>query len=172
MLNFDEYTEQFVGGTVYQAFLSALSFHRWNCPVDGIVKKAYVVNGAYFLENIYQGFNRPRGHADPSAPNNSQAFLTAVATRALIFIEADNPKIGLMCIMPVGMADVSSCELTVKPGDRVEKGEQLGMFHHGGSTHCLFFRRGVKLEFELYGLKPSLKTTTNIRLGTKLARVL
>jgi len=169
MLNFDEHTEEFVGGTIYQAFLSALSFHRWNSPVDGVVKKAYVVNGSYYLENIHAGFENPK--PDDSAPNNSQAFLTAVATRALIFIEADHPKIGLMCVMPVGMAEVSSCQLTVKPGDRVKKGDPLGMFHFGGSTHCLFFRRGVKLDFELYGLKPSLANDTNIRVNTAIARV-
>src|SRR5262249_2129740 len=51
MLNWDEYTEQFKGGTVYQAFLSALSYHRWHSPVRGTIDKAYVVNGSYYLEN-------------------------------------------------------------------------------------------------------------------------
>ncbi|MEZ4848405.1 MAG: hypothetical protein R3B93_07255 [Bacteroidia bacterium] len=32
-------------------------------------------------------------------------FLTATATRAVIFIEADNPKIGLVCFMAMGMAE-------------------------------------------------------------------
>ena len=169
MLDFDEYVPEFVGGTVYQAFLSALSYHRWNSPVSGTIKKVSVVNGTYYLENLYEGFKNPDG-ADPSAPNNSQPFLTAVATRALIFIEADNPKIGLMCVMPVGMAEVSSCQVTVNVGDRVEKGEQLGMFHFGGSTHCLFFRPGVNLEFDFYGQTPGLDAT-NMRMGTALARV-
>lgn len=171
MLNFEPWTEHFVGGTVYQAFLSALSYHRWHSPVTGTVKKAYVVNGSYYLENIYQGFKDHNPDPDDSAPNNSQAFLTAVATRALIFIEADNPAIGLMCVMPVGMAEVSSCEITVKEGDKVEKGDQLGMFHFGGSTHCLFFRRGVELDFNLYGLTPSITNETNIRVRTPLAKV-
>ena len=170
MLNWDEYTPQFAGGTVYQAFLSALSYHRWHSPVDGTIRKAYVVNGSYYLENIYQGFINPAG-ADPSGPNNSQAFLTAVATRALIFIEADNPAIGLMCVMPVGMAEVSSCEITVKPGDPVKKGDQLGMFHFGGSTHCLIFRPGVNLSFTEYE-KMGLDAPNNIRVNTQLAKVL
>ncbi len=170
MLDFDEHTPLFEGGTVYQAFLSALSFHRWHSPVSGTVRKAYVVNGSYYLENLYEGFKNPKG-ADPSAPNDSQPFLTAVATRALIFIEADNPKIGLMCVMPVGMAEVSSCEITVKVGERVEKGDPLGMFHFGGSTHCLLFRPGVNLEFFFYGQTPSLKAT-NMRVNTAIAKVL
>lgn len=170
MLDFDEHAAHFQGGTVYQAFLSALSFHRWNSPVSGTIRKAYVVNGSYYLENLYQGFKNTQG-ADPSAPNDSQPFLTSVATRAIIFIEADNPKIGLMAVVPVGMAEVSSNQITVKEGQHVKKGEQLGMFHFGGSTHCLVFRPGVKLEFDFYGQKPSLDAV-NMRVNTAIAKVL
>ncbi|MDA1378624.1 phosphatidylserine decarboxylase [Plesiomonas shigelloides subsp. oncorhynchi] len=40
MMDFEPEAAEFVGGTVYQAFLSALSYHRWNSPVSGIVKKS------------------------------------------------------------------------------------------------------------------------------------
>lgn len=53
---------------------------------------------------------------------------------------------------------------------RHEKGDPLGMFHFGGSTHCLVFRKGVKLDFELYGQTPSLDAT-NMRLNTAIATV-
>ena len=50
------------------------------------------------------------------------------------------------------MIDVSSCEITVRSGDRVEKGQQIGLFHFGGSTSCLVFQPG--LDFTLReGLK-------------------
>ena len=169
MMNFDELAPQFGGGTVYQAFLSALSYHRWHSPVNGRIVKTEIVNGTYYLENLYQGFYNPDG-PDSSAPNNSQPFLTAVATRALIFIEADNPAIGLMCVIPVGMAEVSSCQITVKAGDIVKKGDELGMFHFGGSTHCLIFRPGVNLDFTTYE-NPGLDAPNNIRVNTQIARV-
>lgn len=170
MLNFDNYAPQFAGGTVYQAFLSALSYHRWHSPVTGTIDRTYIVNGTYYLENIDQGFQNPDG-ADPSAPNNSQPFISAVATRAVIFIRADNPKIGLMCVVAIGMAEVSSCELRFKPGDRVTKGDQLGMFHFGGSTHCLVFRPGVNLTFNTYGMTPGVDAPDNIRVNTRIAVV-
>jgi len=47
------------------------------------------------------------------------------------------------------MAEVSTCEVTVEKGDTVKKGGQLGMFHFGGSTHVLLFRKGVNVIFEL-----------------------
>jgi len=163
MLNHDDLVDQFVGGTVYQAFLSALSYHRWHSPVSGRIVKAYIQDGTYYSETPAVGY-------DPSAPNSSQGYITEVATRAMIFIEADNPDIGLMCFMPVGMAEVSTCDITVYEGQHVEKGEQLGMFHFGGSTHCLFFRPGTKLQFDLHGQVPGLDSQ-NIPINSKIATV-
>ncbi len=164
MLNNDPYMYLFAGGTVYQAFLSALSYHRWHSPVSGTVKKAYVIDGTYYSETPAEGF-------DPSGPNESQGYITEVATRALIFIEADNPDIGLMCFMPVGMAEVSTCEITVYEGQHVEKGEEIGMFHFGGSTHCLIFQPNVQLDFDLHCQTPGLNAI-NIPINSKIATVM
>jgi phosphatidylserine decarboxylase len=146
MLNNDPLQKQFVGGTVYQAFLSALNYHRWHSPVNGTVVKAVLVPGSYYAEAPSMGFANPKG-PDPSGPVSSQAFLTAVATRALIFIQANNPRIGLMCLMAVGMAEVSTCEIGVEEGQKVKKGEEIGMFHFGGSTYCLIFRPETNVTF-------------------------
>lgn len=162
MLANDKLAHQFVDGTIYQAFLSAFSYHRWHSPVSGRIAKAYVVDGTYYSETLSEGF-------DSSGPNDSQAYITEVATRALIFIEADNPDIGLMCFMAVGMAEVSSCQIGVYEGQHVTKGQQLGMFHFGGSTHCLLFRRGVSIKFEL-GQTPGLNAT-NIPVNAQIATV-
>ncbi|MDD5037489.1 MAG: phosphatidylserine decarboxylase family protein [Methylococcaceae bacterium] len=163
MLANDDLTDHFIGGTVYQAFLSAKSYHRWHSPVSGKVVKAYVVDGSYYSEALSEGY-------DPSGPNESQGYITEVATRAIIFIEADNPAIGLMCVMPVGMAEVSSCQIAVYEGQHVEKGDPLGTFHFGGSTHCLFFGPQVKLAFDLHGQTPGLDST-NIPVKSKIATV-
>lgn len=127
MLNGDDLANQFVGGTIYQAFLSALSYHRWHAPVAGKIVKSFLVPGTYFSEPLSRGFENPDG-PDPSAPTLSQSYISAVATRAVMFIEADNPDIGLMCMITIGMAEVSTCDMTVKEGERVEKGQELGKF--------------------------------------------
>ncbi len=170
MLDFCDEAAQFYGGTVYQAFLSALSFHRWNSPISGTITKAWVVSGSYYLENYYTGFADPAG-PDTSAPNESQAFLTAVATRAIILIKADNPQIGLLAFIAVGMAEVSSSQITVSVGQHVNKGDQLGMFHFGGSTHCLVFQPGVNLNFNFYGQTPGIDAQYNMRVNTAIATV-
>ncbi|QIX01369.1 hypothetical protein AMS68_006886 [Peltaster fructicola] len=165
MLARDEYVEQFEGGTIYQAFLSALSYHRWNSPVSGKVVKHYVVPGTYFSEPLFEGFADPHG-PDPHGEGTAQAYLSAVATRALIFIEADNPKIGLLCVSAIGMVEVSSCDVTVKKGQHIKKGDELGMFHFGGSTHCVLFRKGVKIS----GF-PEVGRKSNVPVRSRLAVV-
>ena len=152
LLVHDPFTPRFVNGTIYQAFLSALSYHRWHSPVSGTIVKAFNVPGTYYSANYFQGFANRHGGPDPVAPNNSQAYITQVAARAIIFIEADNPAIGLMCFVAVGMCEVSSNDITVAEGQHVGAGEQIGTFHFGGSTHCLIFRKGVELVF---GLEPN-----------------
>jgi phosphatidylserine decarboxylase len=164
MMAGDPLVARFVGGTIYQAFLSALSYHRWHSPVSGRIVKVKLLDGSYYAEALSAGF-------DPSGPNESQGYITQVASRALVYIEADNPDIGLMCVMFVGMAEVSSNEVTVYEGQHVQKGDELGMFHFGGSTHCLIFRPGVKLEFDLRGQTPGLDSE-NIPVRAKIATVL
>ncbi|MBK8460618.1 MAG: phosphatidylserine decarboxylase family protein [Micropruina sp.] len=159
----DSLAPQFVGGTIYQAFLSAMSYHRWHSPVDGTIIKAYVQEGTYYSETPAEGY-------DPSGPNDSQGYIAEVAARAIIFIEADNPAIGLICVVPIGMAEVSTCDITVYEGQHVTKGDQLGMFHFGGSTHCLLFRPGVSLTFDLHGQTPGLNSS-NIPINSCIATV-
>lgn len=165
MLAQDPWADQFVGGTVYQAFLSALSYHRWHAPVSGTLAKAYVVDGTYYSEPLFADFTAQQS-ADPDGEVTGQGYLTAMATRAIMFFEADNPAIGLMAFLGIGMCEVSTCEMTVKEGQHVRKGEEIGMFHFGGSTHCLMFRKGVEVE----GF-PDPHPQHNVPVRSELARV-
>jgi phosphatidylserine decarboxylase len=144
MLANDESVDRFVGGTVYQAFLSATNYHRWHSPVAGTIVRAFVQGGTYYSEADSEG-------TDAVEPTNSQSYLAHVAARAIILIEADDPVIGLMAVVLIGMSEVSSCMIHSKltPGYHVGKGEELGYFQYGGSTHCLVFRPGAIAEFAL-----------------------
>jgi len=164
MLNNNEWYKYFLGGTIYQAFLSAKSYHRWHSPISGIIVHTELIDGSYYSET-YDIQN------DGAAPNESQGYITQVAARAAIYIMADNPVIGLMCFLSIGMAEVSSNEITVEIGQHVTKGEQLGMFHFGGSTHCLIFRKELDVEFDISpNDKPGLDAC-NIPLRRKVATV-
>lgn len=132
--------QRFVGGTVYQAYLNAYSYHRWHAPVRGTVVKAYNLAGTYYSCAEVHG-------PDKDGLNDSQGYSTAMATRAVIVIEADDPAVGQVACVFVGMGEVSSCMVEVVPGQRVSKGDELGYFQYGGSTICMVFEPGKVPDF-------------------------
>ncbi|MBX7453838.1 phosphatidylserine decarboxylase family protein [Mycolicibacterium sp. 3033] len=140
----DPVVDELIGGTIYQAFLSAFDYHRWHSPVAGTIERAYLLGGTYFSESDEQG-------ADALQPTQSQSYLAHVSVRAVVVINADNPAIGRMVFVAVGMSEVSSCVIAdaVRPGAHVAKGQELGFFQFGGSTHCLLFRPGAIADFTL-----------------------
>lgn len=163
MLNHHEFTERFVNGTVYQAFLSATKYHCWHAPVAGTIADVKLIPGTYYAEINEFPY-------DDAGPNNSQAYITHVAARAIIMIEADNKDIGMVCFMPVGMSEVSSCDVKVKKGDHVEKGDFIGRFLFGGSTHCLIFEPDVIEKFSKDAVPASdFNDSTIQKVGSTLA---
>ncbi|OAA43566.1 phosphatidylserine decarboxylase family protein [Cordyceps fumosorosea ARSEF 2679] len=165
MLGNDPSAATFVGGTVYQAFLSALSYHRWNSPVSGTVRRAFVLDGTYFSEPLFEGPGDPDvAEIDTGGISVAQGYLACMAARAVIVLEADNKELGLVAFVGIGMDEVSTCDVTVKEGQHINKGAELGMFHFGGSTHCLVFEKGVELE----GL-PEVGREENVPVRGKLA---
>lgn len=135
MLDHDEYAERFISGAVIQSFLSGADYHRWWAPVSGIVRRARVVKGLMFSDAESAG-------EDPTAGTYSQAYGASVNTRGLIFIEGYD-GIGMVCVMPIGITEISSVKINVTEGSEVAKGDELGYFSYGGSSMVLAFEPGV-----------------------------
>jgi phosphatidylserine decarboxylase len=131
-----EIAQRFVGGSIYQAYLSAFNYHRWHAPVSGTIAKAYLIDGTYYSDLEAEG-------EDPGGLNDSQGYTTAVAARAVIVIDCDDKSLGTVACVFVGMAEVSSCVIDAMPGQHVDKGQELGFFQYGGSTYCLIFEPDV-----------------------------
>lgn len=162
MLAGSDYLDRFIDGDVFQSYLSGADYHRWHAPVDGIVRHATVVEGLMF-SNLEWAGNDIKGV-------KSQGYYTAVNTRGLTFIEADDPTIGLVCCMPVGITEVSSITLTARRNDRVKKGDQLGYFSYGGSSMALVFQPGAIDHFTVDAPKDPVKTTVPIKVNAQIAR--
>jgi phosphatidylserine decarboxylase len=160
----DAAVEEFVGGTIYQSFLSATNYHRWHSPVAGTVVRAFVRAGTYYSEAESEG-------ADAIEPTNSQAYLAHVATRAIILIQADDPVIGLLAVVSIGMLEVSSCVINpnIKAGYHVDKGDELGYFQFGGSTECLIFRADVIDQFAVQAIPQQDSSAGLVQVRSKIA---
>ncbi|KVS61337.1 phosphatidylserine decarboxylase family protein [Burkholderia cepacia] len=155
--------ERFVGGDIYQAYLSAYNYHRWHAPVRGVVTHAYRVDGTYYSVAEAEG-------TDPAGLNDSQGYMTAVATRAVVALSCDDPGIGTVAAVFVGMGDVSSCVIDVVPGQRVDKGDEIGYFQFGGSTYCLLFEAGVIDRFLPAPPFDSRTPVVQVNAGVAIAR--
>ena len=136
---------KFVGGSVYQGALTATDYHRWHSPIKGTVLATTVLPGTYYAAlpdegASYGGFlteGNPHG-----AMIRCSAWLSLAATRGIIIMEPqdESSPIALVAFVAIGMMEVSTIDITVsedgtegKP-KHVDVGDQLGIFHYGGSS--------------------------------------
>lgn len=68
-----------------------------------------------------------------------------VQSRGLVVLHTD---IGMVAILPVGMAVVSSVILTAEEGVTLRKGEELGYFQFGGSDVIVMFEAKPKVRLD------------------------
>ncbi|KAF7589933.1 hypothetical protein BBP40_003513 [Aspergillus hancockii] len=169
-----EYVDKFVGGIVYQAFLSADSYHCWNAPVTGKVVYRSLIDGTYFAETAASGFGGASG-PDPAGPDVSQRYITHIAARGVLIIDTNvenGSNVGLVGFVPVGMSEVSTCqwENSTAEGKTIAQGDLIGAFHSGGSTHCLIFQRehARRLHFNPKAQYPEI-ATVNLAVNSELA---
>ena len=169
--------DKFIGGAVYQAFLSADSYHCWNAPVTGKVVYRNVFPGTYYAETPASGFGGSAG-PDPAGPDLSQRYITHIAARGVLVIDTGKEHggegLGLVAFVPVGMSEVSTCEWETPGtdvGKTVAQGDVVGAFHGGGSTHCLVFERAAveRLRFNSRAEFPET-ATVNLAVNSCLAR--
>ncbi|NRB25573.1 phosphatidylserine decarboxylase family protein [Shewanella sp.] len=142
ILNNDaDYVNHFTGGNMVQTFLSGNDYHRFHSPIDGTVEKVEVVQGLTFSQRSSE--------KEPGAGTESLGYEAAVNTRGLLYIRSNDKTLGTVCIIPIGITEISSVRFGdhIKPGYQVTKGEEVGHFSYGGSTLCLLFQPGAIKNF-------------------------
>lgn len=130
----------FVGGQIYQGFLSATHYHRWAAPLDGTLIQSWLQPGTYFAQRPDQGQNPGTWEGTASQP-----YLGHVATRAVYIFE--HQLFGKVAFICIGMAEVSTCyiepQYLIPEGGSsvsVARGDDIGHFEFGGSTHVMVFQ--------------------------------
>ncbi|PPQ80975.1 Tryptophan decarboxylase (PsiD) [Panaeolus cyanescens] len=144
LLNDDPFARQFEHGSILQGFLNVTAYHRWHAPVNGTILKIINVPGTYFAQAPHTIGDSLDSDHPPYL--KSLAYFSNIAARQIMFIEADNKDIGLIFLVFIGMTEISTCEATVSEGQHVNRGDDLGMFHFGGSSFALGLRKDCKAE--------------------------
>jgi phosphatidylserine decarboxylase len=142
MLAGNPLSQRFQGGIVYQSFLDGSNYHRFWSPIAGTVRDVVSIEGLMFS-------NAESAGADLTAGTYSQAYMTCVNTRSLVPKESDDPTVGMVCLMAIGISEISSITISAPVGQLLAKGDEIGHFSYGGSSICLLFQPGVIRDFAI-----------------------
>jgi phosphatidylserine decarboxylase len=161
------YQQCFANGLFTHAFLSPTDYHRQHAPVDGVVLEARVIPGQAYLQ---VGVEAASGAEASSAERRlvarrhlyapDEAGYQFAQARGLIVLEA---PIGLVAILPIGMAMVSSVVLTAEPGMALRKGEEISYFQFGGSDVVMLFAASSNVSI-------TAQVGVHYKVGTRIAQ--
>ncbi|UNI18327.1 hypothetical protein JDV02_004601 [Purpureocillium takamizusanense] len=162
LLQGSEFANDFDGGVWMHAFLNTFNYHRQHAPVAGTVIEAKNIQGAAYLE-VNAKCQPIRVMCGPDAPDSpGYQFLQM---RGMVVI--DNPVLGKVAVLPIGMAQVSSVKLSVKKGDVLKKGDEISCFLFGGSDIIVVFQAKAGLKVDNFVASSG---DTYSKMGTILAR--
>lgn len=143
LLEGSPYKDAFKGGIWIHQFLNTTDYHRQHAPVGGKVVEARFIQGQAYLQVTAEpipGDPTGRNHVVlkrqfdiPDTPGYQ--FMQA---RGLVVI--DSP-IGLVAVLPMGMAQVSSVIMTTEVGRTIAKGDEISYFQFGGSDIVVIFQQ-------------------------------
>jgi phosphatidylserine decarboxylase len=114
--------ERFRDGTAMVLFLGVKDYHRFHAPVAGRILRVGRIGGLCFGCDEYPG-----------------QFFTEHHRGYFVF---ETRGFGLVGMVTVGIATVSSVQLLRAAGEVVAKGDELGYFAYGGSAILLLFEEG------------------------------
>ncbi|KND87800.1 Phosphatidylserine decarboxylase proenzyme 3 [Tolypocladium ophioglossoides CBS 100239] len=142
LLQGSDYANEFDGGIFMHAYLHTYNYHRQHAPVSGTVLEAKNIQGAAYLEVDAKCRPVRKMCEDPEMPNS--AGYQFLQMRGVVVI--DNPTLGKVAVLPIGMAMISSVKLSVREGDVLDKGDEISHFLFGGSDIICVFQAKAGLQ--------------------------
>ena len=140
LLDGSPYKDAFEGGIYTHSFLYIDDYHRYHVPVAGTVREVRNISGKVYMD-VFREDDGTLNVVDGDTYQFNQE-------RGLVII--DSPEVGLVAVLPIGMAYVSSVNLTTEVGAELRKGDQFGYFMFGGSDIVTVYQdRNVVLDAEI-----------------------
>jgi len=159
------YKDRFKNGIFTHSFLNTTDYHRQHTPVGGKVLEARVILGQVYLdvcavpvEHDTEGNCTLKGKRRLELPDDAGYEFTQA--RGLVVLET---PIGLVAILPMGMAQVSSVIVTAEVGVTLRKGEEISYFQFGGSDIVMLFEASSNVSF-------TAQPDVHYKQGTKIAQ--
>lgn len=127
------YKDAFANGVLTHTFLNVNDNHRYYFAVGGTIRENEILQRNVALEVAWDGGQGKYAPLDSAGWQFSQT---------LGYVIVDTKQFGLVALIPMGMAQVSSVnfEDAVQVGTDHKKGEMLGYFLFGGSDFIMLFQ--------------------------------
>jgi phosphatidylserine decarboxylase len=127
LLEDDELTDRFAGGSLLLSRLCPVDYHRFHFPLAGRPGAARLINGPLYSVN----------------PIALCQNIHILATNKRTVTELQTERFGTVLLIEVGATCVGSICQTYRPDQRMEKGQEKGYFRFGGSSTITIFQSGV-----------------------------
>jgi phosphatidylserine decarboxylase len=146
LLEDSPYKDSFKGGVFTHSFLNTTDYHRLHVPVGGTVLESRMIQGQVYLdvEAIPVDDSDGEHHIEAIRKFDAQDATGYQFAQARGLIVLDSP-IGLVAVLPIGMAQVSSVVMTAEVGVKLRKGEGFAYFQFGGSDHIVLYERSCNV---------------------------
>ncbi|KAK7204113.1 phosphatidylserine decarboxylase-like protein [Myxozyma melibiosi] len=150
----DAYADEvksFIGGSLGIFRLAPQDYHRFHVPVDGVLGKPKLIEGAYYTVN----------------PMAIRSALDVYGENVRVLVPIDSEAFGRVMIVCVGAMMVGSTVITAQAGARVSRTDELGYFKFGGSTLVVLFQPGkISWDSDLrQNTKESLETLIEVGMS-------
>lgn len=154
-----QYKDAFANGVLTHTFLNVNDYHRYHFAVGGTIKERKNIVQNVALEVLW---SQQQNKYVPMVSTGWQFS----QTRGYVIV--DTGKYGLVALIPMGMAQVSSVnfEGNVRPGIIHKKGSMLGNFLFGGSDFVMLFQKQAGFEISAPKVKCTARDINQIGAGT------
>ena len=141
-----QYKDAFAGGTLTHTFLDVNCYHHYHAPVDGRLVELRTIPGVAAGGGYTLWDNEQKLYYYV----NDMGF-QMVETRACAIIQTE--QYGLVAMLPVGMSQICSVNWlpTLKVGQELKRGDDMGYFQFGGSDVIMIFQQGVEVSLLHHG---------------------
>ena len=159
LLKGSRYQDVFANGHFCHYFLGPHSYHRFHSPIAGKVLECYTIQGLVYLDVKLK-------EQQFYAPNSAKTGYEFPQSRGVLIVDTSTSpfgNVGIVAIVPVGMCQVSSVNITAIVGKELAKGDELGYFIFGGSDIIVLFQQEAN---------PQIDTSNEYRhYGSVIAQV-
>jgi phosphatidylserine decarboxylase precursor len=158
LVNSDTVVNEFSSASLVISRLSPQDYHRFHAPVTGYVRRMFSVNGQYQSVN------------SDAVSSGNEVLVKNVRTVVILDVPVNGQNTTVLFVA-VGANCVGSVVFSVKEGDSITKGDNIGYFQFGGSTVVTIYQQNRVSIADDIQRNSLMGVETYVNVGDVIARL-